>query len=205
MSGAVYPTLPGLAFSVSRVPQWNTQVHQAVSLKETRVALAAYPIWTYTLQYDVLRSSPAYKELQQLVDFYNQCRGGYDWFNFSDPDDNTIALSSPQLIGIADGVQTNFQLVRTFYTGGFVEPILSYNSATITDNGVTKTYGADYVINPDGVVSFTVAPTAGHFIRWYGTFYWPCRFVDDSLEAEKFMQDLWQMKKVRFKTVRTTQ
>ena len=124
MSNAVYPTLPGLAWPVTRTPLWRTTVQTTPSGREWRTSAMAFPRYRYTLTYEFLRSTAAYPHLQTLLGFFNSRRGGYDSFLFSDPDDRTVTA---QAFGTGDGVSTQWQLVRTL--GGFVEPVYALDGA----------------------------------------------------------------------------
>jgi hypothetical protein len=117
MSNAVLPALIGLTFPVEKTPVWSTKIQPGVSGKETRLGLWSYPIWQYSLSFDVLRSD-SHLELQQLVGFFNARQGAFDSWLFDDPDDNT---ATAQGFGSGDGTTTAFQLARAF--GGATEPV----------------------------------------------------------------------------------
>jgi uncharacterized protein (TIGR02217 family) len=120
LSNAVFPTLIGARFPVSKQPMWSGKVQQAASGAETRVSYWSYPRWRYTIGYEVLRDAAATQDLQALVGFYNSRHGQFDDFLFSDPDDNAVTA---QAFGIGDGTTTTFQLTRSL--GGFAEPVLA--------------------------------------------------------------------------------
>lgn len=198
MSASVYPILPGLSYGVSRTPMWKTDVKATPSGREFRGSQMTSPLYRYALVYEFLRDTAAYQELRLLWGFFNSMRGSYDSFLFSDPDDNT---ATAQAFGSGDGVTTAFQLTRAL--GGNAEPIYDTASApAISVNSVLKTLTTDYTINATGGVTFVVAPGAGLALTWTGTYYWRCRFLTDELSFEKFMQALWEAKKVEFVTVK---
>lgn len=131
MSNEVYPTLPGLDFDVHRTPVWTTAIRTTPSGREFRNGQQLYPRYKRQLQYEFLRSSAAYQELQALEGFFNRHRGSLDSWLLNDPDDNYIAN---QLLGVGDGVTTAFQALRT--RGGFSEPLYQINtvqSLTVAD------------------------------------------------------------------------
>lgn len=201
MSNQVFPSLIGLGFNVVRSPRWSNSMLRSVSGKTTRVSYWSYPIWTWTLTFDFLRSDPTNAEWQNLVGFFNGRKGGFDSFLFDDVDDDTVV---GQTLGIGAGAATTFQLVRTL--GGFVEPIYAPNVVSnVYVNGVPKTVGVDYTVSTwgaaaPGVVTFAVAPTG--VITADFTYYFPCRFTDDVLEFTKFMNQLWRGQKVSFESIR---
>lgn len=193
MSSAVYPSLPGLAFGVQRtVLAPPVLVRTTPSRREFRARDATLPLYQYSLVYEFLRSNAAWVELQTLVGFFNARGGSFDSFLFTDPDDNAVTA---QLFGTGDGSTLTFQLVRAF--GGFAEVVNDLNGAAlIYVNGVLKTQPSQCVISASGLVTFATAPAAGLPITWTGTFYRRVRFLRDTLDFTKFMQDLWEARKV---------
>jgi uncharacterized protein (TIGR02217 family) len=223
MSSAVLPTLAGLGFSVKRIPVWSTRIQTAISGKKTRIADWSYPVYQWELTYDFLRQAgtaqqvttyngSTYSEFATLAGFFNQRQGQFDSFLYLDPDDNTSATD--QSLGVGDGATTLFQLVRVF--GGYAEPVLAPNVVTnVKVNGVTKTLGSDYDVtlwnltylsgagaspNLPGMVSFTVAPPASQSVTATFTFYFPCSFLEDHMDFEKFMAPLYSAKSVKFES-----
>lgn len=193
MSNSVYPTLPGLKFPVKRVPIWKTSVRETSAGREFHLKKMLYPRYKYTLGYEFLRDSAALLEFRTLFGFFNSMGGSFDTFLFNDPDDNSIA---GQQIGIGDGTTRTFQLVRTY--GGFVDPVYDVNGAiTVFVNGFSTTA---YVNNGTGGLTFTTAPGAGLPITWTGSFYWRVRFMNDQVDFEKFMYQLWSAGTVEFIT-----
>lgn len=198
MSNAVFPSLPGLSWNIIKSPIWKTHVQESVSGKELRSALMNYPLYKWSLNYEVLRAEAAYTELQQLMGFFNARKGAFDSFLYPDPDDNTVTNYQ---FGIGDGSTTGFQLARVY--GSFVEPVQNVNTITnIKVAGVIKTNPANYTINSTGFVTFAVAPTAGQAITWSGTYYWRVRFLQDVADFDQFMRDLWTLKKLEFRSVK---
>lgn len=198
MSNLVFPTLPGLGWSRKRTPLWNTLVQEHASGVETRITSWTFPRWRYALTYELLREDNANAELRQLAGFFNQVRGRYDSWLFSDPDDGSVIN---EVFGVGNGTATAFQLTRVL--GGYAEPVTDVNGvATIKKAGVTMTPGADYTIGSTGIVTFTSAPVSGDQLSWTGSFYWRCRFTRDETEFEQFMTDLWLARTVEFITLK---
>ena len=198
MSSAVFPTLPGLAYSVFRTPIWSTLIQTAVSGKEQRCDLWSYPRWSWSLSFSVLRSDITFAEWQTFVGFFNLRQGMFDPFLYEDVDDNSV---SNQNIGVGNGSNKVFQLVRTL--GGFVEPIPAPN--IISDIQVDgSTIGGAYTVDPaTGLVTLTSAPGNGLLVTASFSYYWRCRFAQDNsgsgsgnftgdaMTLEKFMNQLW--------------
>lgn len=196
MSNAVFPSLPGLTWSVLKTPKWKTITQESASGKEIRQALMSYPLWEFTLKFSVLRGDNGYTEMQTLAGFFNARQGMYDSWLFDDPSDDTV---SAQSFGTGDGATTAFQLIRTM--GGFNEPIQNVNGApSIYINGVLQASG--YTVGSTGIVTFTSAPAIGAALTWSGSFYFRCRFLQDLAEFDQFAKNLWAMKSIKFQSVK---
>jgi uncharacterized protein (TIGR02217 family) len=198
MTSSIYPSLPGLDFGSVRTPRFNTSTQASISGYESRIARMAYPIYTFKLKYEFLRSGAATLEMQTLAGFFLSMQGSFNSFLYTDPDDYSVTNQS---IGTGDGATTTFQLVRSYGAGGFTltEPVHNTNSTPVIKvDGVTKTVTTDYTISATGLVTFVTAPASTKSITWSGTFYYKCRFKDDSSDFDKFMQDLWSNSSVTF-------
>jgi uncharacterized protein (TIGR02217 family) len=203
----VFPALPGLAWSVTKSPTFQTRVQRAVSGRELRALDYPYPLWQFTLIFDLLRDNPAagYDELRTLMGFFMLCQGAFGTFLFRDPSDDRVA---GQQIGVGNASATVFQLQRAMGAalpgGGFMEPIVAPNvvSAVYLD-GITQS-PATYSVDPQtGLVTFATPPGSGLTITADYSYYFRCRFVDDSYAFENFMFQLWQLKKLTFISVRS--
>ena len=202
----IFPSLPGLAWSVTKTPTFQTRIQRAVSGRELRALDYPYPLWQFTLVFDLLRDNPTagYDELRTLMGFFMLCQGAYGTFLFEDPSDYRV---TGQQIGIGNASTTVFQLQRamgaTLPGGGFLEPIVAPNvvNAVYLD-GITQNSGT-YSVDPStGLVTFSIAPASGLIITADYSYYFRCRFTDDSYPFENFMFQLWQLKKLTFISVR---
>lgn len=188
MSDAIFPAYQGISWPLVLTPQHATKVLKAVSLKEQRALYSAYPVYSIGITYEFLRKS----EFIAVMGFFNLRHGNFDSFLFTNKDDSSV---SDQLIGVANGTATQFQLVRTF--GGFTEPVCNLDgAATIQVDGVTKTLGTHYTVSSSGLVNFVTAPTAGAVITFTGSYFWRVRFKDDHTSFNKTMANLWDNKKL---------
>jgi uncharacterized protein (TIGR02217 family) len=197
MSGAVFPTLAGLEYPVVWTPvAGKTLIQTSVSGRENRAALWTTPCREYQLSFNFLRDD-SNNEFRTLVAFVLARQGAYDSFLFNDPDDNSV---TGQALGTAVAGQTEFQLVRAF--AGFVEPILAPNTVSaVYVNGVSV--GSAFSVNPlRGVLTLSAAPATGAAITADFTYYWPCRFLADQYDFSKFMNRLWEQKKLDFVTLK---
>jgi len=158
----IFPALPGLSWSVTKTPTFQTRIQRAVSGRELRALDYPYPLWQFALVYDFLRDNPAagYDELRTLLGFFMLCQGGFGTFLFQDPSDWQV---SGQQIGMGYASTPTFQLQRTMSAtlpgGGFSEPITAPNVVrAIYFTGITQnpaTYGVDATT---GLVTFQTAP-----------------------------------------------
>jgi len=177
-----------------------------VSGRELRALDYPYPLWQFTLVFDLLRDNPAagYDELRTLMGFFMRCQGAFGTFLFCDPSDDRV---TGQQIGTGNASTTVFQLQRAMGSGlpggGFLEPIVAPDvvSAVYLD-GITQSPG-NYSVDPNtGLVTFSTAPASGRIISADYSYYFRCRFIDDSYAFENFMFQLWQLKRLTFISVR---
>jgi uncharacterized protein (TIGR02217 family) len=203
----VFPALPGLAWSVTKAPTFQTRIQRAISGRELRALDYPYPLWQFTLVFAFLRDNPAagFDELRTLMGFYLICQGAYGTFLFQDPSDFQVI---GQYLGTGDSSSNVFQLQRTMGTtlpgGGFVEPIVAPNLITaVYLDGITQS-PSGYTVDPGtGLLTFATPPSTGLVINADFSYWFRCRFVDDSYDFENFMYRLWQLKKLTFISVRT--
>jgi len=203
----IFPALPGLAWSVTKSPTFQTRIQRAASGRELRALDYPYPLWQFTLVFDFLRDNPAagLDELRTLMGFFMLCQGAFGTFLFQDPSDDRV---SGQQIGTGDTLRTVFQLQRTMGEtlpgGGFLEPILAPKVVSaVYFNGIIQDPAGYSVDSMTGLVTFNTAPGSGLIITADYSYYFRCRFVDDSYAFENFMFRLWQLKKLTFISVRS--
>jgi uncharacterized protein (TIGR02217 family) len=203
----IFPALPGLAWSVTKSPTYQTRIQRAASGRELRALDYPYPLWQFTLVFDFLRDNPAegFDELRTLMGFFMLCQGAFGTFLFQDPSDDRVA---GQQIGTGDALRTVFQLQRTIGKtlpgGGFLEPIVAPNVVSaIYFNGIVQDPAGYSVDSMTGLVTFNIAPRSGLIITTDYSYYFRCRFIDDSYSFENFMFHLWQLKKLTFISVRS--
>lgn len=204
MSNSVFPSLasiPGRQFGNKKRPTFNIEKFRAVSGREVRIGLMAYPLWEFELSFDILRDTPnvaspaaPQNELKTLAGFWLQQQNTGDSWLFDDTTDNAV---TDQIFGVGDGAATVFGLARTW--GGFVEPVQNVNAITnVKKAGVAQTNPTDYTIDAEGNLTFAVAPALGASLTWTGTYYYRCRFQEDVAEFEQFMSNLWNLGRLGF-------
>lgn len=207
MSTQVFPSLPGLTYSVTRTIEWNTQIQEAISGKETRLGYWSAARYTWTMSFSFLRSN-TFSEFQTLWGFLSARKGRFDSFLYSDVEDFS---STGQLLGVGDSTTRNFQLLRQFGgSSAAIEPSLAPNVVSqILVNG-SSISSTSFTVGPwqstapgPGVVAFsTFAPTAGQSVAANYSWYFPCRLDDDVGSFDNFMNKLWENKKLIFRSIK---
>jgi len=128
-------------------------------------------------------------ELQELIAFFRARRGAAQGFRFRDPFDDSsngmMGMPGPadQLLGIGDGVRTDFSLVKD-YEGQerrITRPVAG--SVRVSAGGAEQASG--WTLEAMGVVSFDVAPAFGAEVRAGFRFDVPVRFADDRLQVSR--------------------
>lgn len=205
MSTSVFPTLKGKGFDIVRTPIWGNSVEQFVSGKEIRINNGwTYPRYQWDLLFNFLRSDSTNLEFQTLLGFYNTMNGAYDSFLYSDTDDNSV---TGQGLGTGNGSKLTFQLVRTF--GNYTEPVLAPNTVSavyVDGSSISNSYWSvsNWGTSTPGLITFAGghAPTSGKAVTADFTYYFPCRFNDDKVAFNNFMNMLWACQKISFISIK---
>ena len=198
------PTLAGLTWSRHKRPGFATRVASHVSGREVRVALMSYPLYEFEAVYSGLASSPTSafaglgsSSLQSLMGFFLQLQGQFGTFLYSDPDDDAVL---GQVFATGDGSTTTFTMMRSL--GGFLEPVGWVTSiANVYLNGTTQP-GTSYSVTTPNSVTFTAAPGSGATIAADFSYAFNCRFLDDQMDFEEFMSNLWKLDSMKFRSVK---
>ncbi len=203
--------LPGLAPTVRWSPVFFNQSFKAQNGASIDIQLASTPLHNFEVSYNFLRdigraNSP---EFRIMLGFWMAIGGSAGRFLFQNPDDQSVTT---QTIANGDGVTTAFTAIRTIGTslGYGTEPVgqwittLPYN---VYVNGVLKTAGSDYTINTaqpvNSTIVFSSAPPVGvNNITADFSYAYYCRFADDSLTFEKFIDQIWSAQSVKIQSCR---
>jgi hypothetical protein len=121
----IFPSLPGLAWSVTKSPTFQTRIQRAVSGRELRALDYPYPLWQFTLVFDFLRDNPAagYNELRTLLGFFLLCQGAFANFVFNDPTDNSVTFQVlPAAVSTLTGTATLAAAGTAYTVGDIVSP-----------------------------------------------------------------------------------
>jgi uncharacterized protein (TIGR02217 family) len=192
---AIFPQLTR-GWSVIRKPTIAGRISTHQTGREIRQAQMQYPVREFTLTYEVLRSAPAYAELQTIEGFLLSQLGTYGQFLWQDnctPDYQVTGGA----IGTGDGTTLAFTLTRNW--GGFAEPVgyvFPTGLTAVYFNGVVQSASSYSVGSPNQLV-FATAPAAGINITADFTFYFQVRFSTDNMELEEFMSMLFELKELK--------
>lgn len=129
-------------------------------------------------------------ELELLINFFRARRGSATAFRFRDPYDHSSEgmSGSPgpgdQILGTADGVMTQFRLVKTYGSGEarrITRPVPG--SVRVSVDGTEQSSG--WEVGESGTISFFDSPAAGAVISAGFLFDVPVRFAADQLEISR--------------------
>jgi hypothetical protein len=222
MGYLVYPrALPGLAPEIVRRPKHAVELQTHQSGGEVRLSYWSEPLWEWDISYNVLRDGfrdgTSYDELRQIAGMFLACVGSLQGFQFYDPDDHAIFR---QTIATTDGLSSAYTLIRTYgscnpgdgYQGseaiGFLDTTQAFNlyvdgSATPVDMS-DPTYGYSLATSApkQQQLVFNAAPASGHTLSVDMSYLYYARFGADTQDFQKFMHQLWGLKKVTIASLR---
>jgi hypothetical protein len=216
MSLPIYPDktlLRGLGFSTKWSPEFfNLATETTATGADIDLALAQYPLHAFELTYNFLRSwrapGTASLEFKTLMGFWLMLGGTAGRFLFRNPDDCFVAA---QRIGTGDGATTSFgPIVRSFGANGYVasEPIgqIDTTAPVIVRLGNIVQPASTYTLNTatplNQTITFATAPAAGVPIYLDVSYFYYCKFADNSNTFEKFADRLWLLQKISIKSCR---
>ena len=199
------PSLTGLSWSRHKKPGFSTRVAAHASGREVRLALMEYPLYEFEAVYNGLASNSTAafaglgsSSLQSLMGFFLQLQGQFGTFLYTDPDDNTV---TGQAFATGNGTTTAFTMMRTL--GGFLEPVSWVtNVANVYLNGVAQS-GSTYSLTTPNTLTFTTAPSSGVTVSADFSYAFNCRFLDDQMDFEEFMSNLWKLDSMKFRSVKS--
>ena len=174
-----YPLALGRDASVS--PEFSTSVAVTSSGHERRNAL-----WSDArMRYDVGPGVRSQAELRVLLEFYRARYGPARGFRLRDPYDfssnagDGLPTATDELLGVGDGLNADFQLVRNY--GEQRRPITrpEPGSILVSLDGVPAS-GWTHV--GKGLIRFDTAPSKGTQVRAGFLFDVPVRFAEDRLD-----------------------
>jgi len=198
------PALAGLSWSRHKKPGFSTRVASHVSGREVRIALMEYPLYEFEAVYGGLASNATAgfaglgtTSLQSLMGFFLQLQGQFGTFLYTDPDDGAV---TGQAFATGDGSTTAFTIMRSL--SGFLEPVGWVTTLTnVYLNGTRQMSG--FSLTTPNTLAFTTAPGAGVVVSADFAFAFNCRFLDDQMDFEEFMSNLWKLESMKFRSVKS--
>lgn len=206
MSNAVFPLLPGLDWNLSKAPIFNTKVMSSVNGRELRASFTAVPKYQITLSFGFLRQDSR-KELDQIEGFFLARQGSFDSFLLAVPGDSQLINYQ---LGIGDGVKTSYQVKRSI--AGVDVPLQHIDSDIDVEMGMWNQTSSQLMWSEttsklmwwqdsaasvsNGSIVFNSPPELGQVIYFTGTYYYRCRFKEDTQQYTNFMHNLWEVKKI---------
>lgn len=199
MAYPIMPTMPlSMAAGLKKSPNFNTVRQKGVGGVNSGIALKPYPTWDFEFSLDniVGHEHTASSVVAQFMGTFMATAGGANLFLFTDPQDNTVTGAQ---FGKGDGNTKAFQLSRNIY--GYPDIIQNANGTPNIYVGGTLTAPAS--ISGTGVVTFNSAPAVGAALTWTGSFYYLCRFAEDTIDATRSFTinngvDHWMIQGVKF-------
>ena len=129
--------------------------------------------------------------------FFLQLQGQFGTFLYTDPDDNAV---TGQAFATGDGSTTSFTMMRSL--GGFLEPV---GWVTTLSNVYLNGVAADERLQPDDAEHAQLSPrrrARGVVVSADFSYAFNCRFLDDQMDFEEFMANLWKLDSMKFRSVK---
>jgi len=204
-----FPNLKTVGWSVHKKPIFNSLVSTHVSGREVISPQQAFALYEFELTYEVLReqtqnqsiyhpNSP-FTELQQLWGLYTACNGQFGLFYFTDPSDSSRAAEQ---LGIGGNSVTTFTATRKVGTIGTTEPVGGINQLQAVYFNGSQQPSSTYSFSGNQITFTVAAPGPGVVITIDFTYFFLCRFLEDNLDFEQFMYNLWTLKSLKFRSVK---
>lgn len=174
---------------------------EAVALTEFSTQIVASPSgheqraseWAEArMRYDAGPGVRSEADVRTLNDFFRARRGAARAFRFRDPFDGSSAADGAmpgpedQLLGVGDGSQRQFALVKHYGAGAAVQErairLPALGSVRASVDGIET---AAFAVTAEGELLLDVAPPLGAAVRAGFLFDVPVRFAEDRLEVSR--------------------
>lgn len=180
---------PNISRGTRGGPERKTQIVVGANGRETRNQQ-----WAQSRRkYNAAKGVRGINDLYAVLEFFEERRGrltGFRWKDWSDfkscpPDDALTAQD--QVLGIGDGAQTTFQLVKTYggsfnpYERQIKKPVAGTIAVAVDGN---ELQGGFQIDTATGLLSFMEPPGLGSTISAGFEFDVPVRFDADYIEVD---------------------
>lgn len=176
------------SYGYSRRMMYRTTVVQSMNGRTERNSHWSYPLHVFGLPLQ----NRSQAQLDQIVQYFHAAGGAGHTFDFLDlSEDRTCALDTDPddedvTLGTATASQTDFQLIKTYTTGGrtqsrkITRPIAA--SVLIAVDGAPQTITTHYTIETGGIIRFVSGMTGGEVVTAGFRFYVPVAFASDDVD-----------------------
>jgi uncharacterized protein (TIGR02217 family) len=187
-----------MAAGLKKSPNFNTVRQKGPAGVNAAIALKPFCTWDFEFSLDHItgHEHTAASVVAQMLGTFMATAGGASPFLFADPQDNAVTGAQ---FGKGDGTSKSFQLSRNIY--GYPDIIQNLNGTPSIYVAGTLTPPAS--ISATGIVTFTAAPASGAVLTWTGSFFYACRFAEDTIDATRSFTinsgiDNWMIQGVKF-------
>lgn len=213
MSNAIFPAVTDPLNSgwnwklpLKATPSFNTLVSRPSNNRGVlAVSLSQYPVFKFEMELPGIFGDPQVINdgFQQIIGFYGQMQGQGDTWLFDWPGNDLVPSTSPQVVGIGNGVGTT--AVMTHSIGGMTELIQNFMGMPTVYVGGSPLSLSAYSIDAYGNLTLATPPPNGYTIAWSGGFYTRCRFTEDELQDLQLIRgsggnSLWTLKSLKFES-----
>lgn len=151
--------------------------------------------WAHSRRrYDAGVGMRSLEDVETMIAFFEARQGelyGFRWKDWSDYRSCSAGSEinyEDQIIGTGDGVQADWQLIKTYRSGGYTSarPLAKPVSGTVTMgfDGLRQQEGIDWHVDLDtGLVTFEEAPDDGVVITAGYEFDVPVRFATNTIQT----------------------
>ncbi len=179
-------------------PEFSTDIVVLSSGHEQRNSNWQYP----RARYHISKPLQTQAQIERLQAFFRARKGRAAGFRFKDWSDYML---ESEAIGTGTGLETSFQLVKSYTSGGvqsvrtITKPVMG--SISIFVDGFLQSSGVSVDVTT-GVVTFDTAPALGGVITASGEFDVPVRFDNDLLQAKLEEQGSYSMNNIELVEIR---
>lgn len=209
MSNQFFPVLDGLGRQIpwvmeGRDAQWSTQVQRGQGGPEFRVSLWAAPRWKWSVKLPLLRDDAQLAAFKTLAGFFMARGGMQDSFLFCPMEDayqigkassGAFCRLTGVKIGVGDGVQKVFPVVRPFGTqtypyGRAAEPVQWVDTRNFAPVGkvngstVSATFATFDGATGGALATFAAAPASGAVVTADFEFAYRVRLASDGFSVK---------------------
>lgn len=165
-----------ISIKSSYIIEYNTIINKSKNGSELRISNYDYPL----LSYNVVNDLKTKKELEEIINFFKLVKGRACGFKFKDWLDYK---ATNQNIAIANGEQTEFQLIKTYNINNKIQIRKITKPANVSifinQQNITQNININY---NNGIITFNTPPEKDAIITATFDFYIPVRFDNDKIE-----------------------